>query len=94
MLLPALSIVSEVSSSLALYFVELVCSQFSKLVLFVIGFSFSLGKARSIHRELGKDENVVTLPSGLQYKVIERGKGTAHPTRKHVISFSFLSLFN
>ena len=27
-----------------------------------------------------KKEGVITLPSGLQYKVLRKGSGTAHPT--------------
>lgn len=70
----------------SLDFIDMRTSVLLLVALFAL-FAFSVAetadelkqKAIDFHAEKAKEEGVVTLESGLQYKVLEKGTGTAHP---------------
>jgi len=53
---------------------------FASAVLFQSALAGSNAKGKAFLEENAKKEGVITLPSGLQYKVLKKGNGAYHPT--------------
>ncbi|HEX7348937.1 MAG TPA: FKBP-type peptidyl-prolyl cis-trans isomerase N-terminal domain-containing protein, partial [Rhodanobacteraceae bacterium] len=53
----------------------------------------NLDKARAFFTENGKKPGVVTLPSGVQYKVLDAAKGGASPTLTSEVTLQFSGQF-
>ena len=46
-------------------------------------------KSADFHAEKAKEEGVVTLDSGLQYKVLKKGSGTIHPEASDTVTVHY-----
>merc|ERR1719277_2227656 len=53
----------------------------ASLALFVRGAAGTNAEGQKFLEEKAKEEGVVTLPSGLLYKVLKKGEGKHHPTK-------------
>jgi len=49
-------------------------------------------KARQFHEAKGKEDGVTTLASGVQYKVLTKGKGKTHPKATYTLLYLSISL--
>jgi len=50
-------------------------------------------QSKQFHEAKAKEDGVVTLPSGLQYKILKKGTGKAHPTATDRVKVHYIGTF-